>query len=135
MNEDDIMMNSSKINIIISWSMIKFFKNISFKSFWVSSIFIDDLLLDFFNYQHSYQICWKKCKQKLKKNLFCSLKEQSRLLICFETFLNMLSFWRISIRTFLSDWNRTRSIMKSLTLFRNCSSMSSDDSLRFSRER
>jgi hypothetical protein len=54
-NENDITMNSSRINIIMSWSIIKFFKNIqiflNFVNFYRVSSF------DFFNCQHFYQIC------------------------------------------------------------------------------
>ncbi len=54
-NENDITMNSNRVNIILSWSMIQFFKNIQI--FWDSSISIDDLSSNFFNYQHFYQVC------------------------------------------------------------------------------
>ncbi len=132
-SENDITMNSSRINIIMSWSMIKLFKNIQVFLRFVN--FYRRFIVRFSQLSVFLSNMLKEMQAEIKKNLFCSSRKQNRLLICFKTSFNMLSFWRISIRNFLSDWKRTRSIMKLLTLSRNCSLMNNDDSLRFSREK
>jgi hypothetical protein len=132
-SENDIIMNSSRINIIMNWLMIKFFKNIQIFLNFVN--FYRRFIIRFSQLSTFLSNMLKKMQIKIKKNLFCSSRKQNKFLIYFETFFNMLSFWRISIRNFLLNWKRMRSIMKSSTLFRNYNLMNNDDSLRFFHEK
>jgi hypothetical protein len=67
-NENDITMNSSKINIIMNWSMIQFFKNIQVFLRFVN--FYRRFIVRFFQLSTSLSNMLKKTQAKIKKKSF-----------------------------------------------------------------
>jgi hypothetical protein len=128
-SENDVTMNLSRVNIIMSWSMIQFFKNIQIFLKFVN--FYRRFIVKFFQLLAFLSNMLKKMQAKVKKNLFCSQTKRYKRLINSKTSFNMHSFWLISIRNFSSDWKRMRQIMKSSTSFHNCSQINNDDSSSF----
>ncbi len=74
-SKDDITMNSSRINIIMSWSMIKFFKNIQVFLNFVN--FYRRFIVRFFQLSALLSDMLKKMQAKIKKKSFL-LTEKAR---------------------------------------------------------
>ncbi len=74
-NEDDITMNSSRINIIMSWSMIKFFKNIQIFLNFIN--FYRRFIVRFFQLSTFLSDMLKKMQAEVKKKSFL-LTEKAR---------------------------------------------------------
>jgi hypothetical protein len=72
-NENDITMNSNRINIIMSWSMIKFFKNIQIFLNFVN--FYRRFIIRFFQLSASLSNMLKKMQAKIKKESFLFTKK------------------------------------------------------------
>ncbi len=72
-SEDDITMNSSRINIIMSWSMIKFFKNIQIFLNFVN--FYRRFIARFFQLSALLSDMLKKMQARIKKKSFLLTKK------------------------------------------------------------
>jgi hypothetical protein len=133
MSENDIAMNSSRINIIMSWSMIKFFKNIQIFLRFVN--FYRRFIARFFQLSALLSDMLKEMQAEIKKKSFLLIEKAKQT---FDLLRDVFQYTLILTHfdsKFLIKLKTTRSIMKSSTLFRNCNLMNNDDSLRFSRER
>ncbi len=72
-NEDDITMNSSRVNIIMSWSMIKFFKNIQIFLNFVN--FYRRFIVRFFQLSAFLSDMLKKMQAEIKKKSFLFIEK------------------------------------------------------------
>jgi hypothetical protein len=72
-SEDDITMNSSRINIIMSWSMIKFFKNIHIFLNFIN--FCRRFIARFFQLLTFLSNMLKKMQTKMKKESFLFIEK------------------------------------------------------------
>jgi hypothetical protein len=86
-NENDIMMNSNRINIIMSWSMIKFFKNIQIFLNFVN--FYRRFIARFFQLLASLSNMLKKMQSKIKKKYFLFTKRAKQI---FDLFRNVFQY-------------------------------------------
>jgi hypothetical protein len=86
-NEDDITMNSSRINIIMSWSMIKFFKNIQVFLNFVN--FYRRFIVRFFQLSASLSDMLKKMQAKVKKESFLLIEKARQI---FDLFRNVFQY-------------------------------------------
>jgi hypothetical protein len=86
-NEDDIMMNSSRINIIMNWSMIKFFKNIQIFLNFVN--FYRRFIVRFFQLSTSLSNMLKKMQTEIKKKSFLFIEKTKQ---SFDLFRNVFRY-------------------------------------------
>jgi hypothetical protein len=77
MSENDITMNSNRINIIMSWSMIKFFKNIQIFLRFVN--FYRRFIARFFQLSAFLSNMLKKMQTKIKKKFFLFIEKAKQI--------------------------------------------------------
>jgi hypothetical protein len=87
MSEDDITMNSSRINIIMSWSMIKFFKNIQIFLSFVN--FYRRFIARFFQLSTLLSNMLKEMQTKIKKTFFLLIEKTKQT---FNLFKNVFQY-------------------------------------------
>jgi hypothetical protein len=137
-NEDDITMNSSRINIIMSWSMIKFFKNIQIFLNFVN--FYRRFIVRFSQLSAFLSDMLKKMQAKIKKKIFFAHWKSNanfwlisrRFSICFhsDTFRFEISYQIENERVRL--WNRRHylAIAVEWAVTIRCVFLAKDDSRR-----
>ncbi len=86
-NENDITMNSNRINIIMSWSMIKFFKNIQIFLNFVN--FYQRFIVRFFQLSTSLTNMLKRMQAEIKKESFLLIKKARQI---FDLFWNVFQY-------------------------------------------
>jgi hypothetical protein len=86
-NENDIMMNSSRINIIMSWSIIKFFKNIQIFLNFVN--FYRRFIVRFFQLSTFLSNMLKRMQAKIKKKSFLFIEKTKQT---FDLFRNVFQY-------------------------------------------
>jgi hypothetical protein len=133
MSEDDIMMNSNKVNIIMSWSMIKFFKNIQVFLKFVN--FYRRFIARFSQLSTFLSNMLKEMQAKIKKEFFLFIEKAKQI---FDLLRDVFQYAFILTHfdsKFLIRLKMNAFDYEIVDISRNCSLMNNDDSLRFFRER